>query len=102
MLFKKHCGNAATIESGPVLRQADAEIIEIAGQCAKTLAALIKAGSKGITALECGGWAFRLADYVHRLRRDHGLDIETRHEPHEGGRHGRYVLQTPVALVEGA
>ena len=47
-------------------------------------------------------WALRLAHYIMELRR-HGLDIETIHEAHPGGWHGRYVLHTPVeiAFAEG-
>ena len=72
----------------------------VKGQTAKALIALNKAGASGITALEVNSWAYRLGAYVHDLRRQHGLAIETQREGHEGGWHGRYVLRSTVALGE--
>lgn len=68
------------------------------GQVAKALSALVAAGTRGVTALEVNSWAYRLGAYVHSLRHDCGLSIETVREPHEGGWHGRYVLRSPVTL----
>jgi hypothetical protein len=68
------------------------------GQTAKALVAL-DAGQRGITALECDTWAYRLAAYCHFLRRDGGLVIRTDREEHPGGWHGRHVLETPVRLI---
>lgn len=68
-------------------------------QDSRTLLALVRADSKGVTALEMSSWAYRLGAYVHRLRHDYGLAIETLREPHEGGWHGRYVLHTPCRIV---
>lgn len=68
------------------------------GQVAKALSALVAAGARGVTALEVNSWAYRLGAYVHSLRHDCGLAIETVREPHEGGWHGRYVLRTPIKL----
>lgn len=73
--------------------------ITVTGREAQTLTALIEAGSKGITALEMSSWAYRLGAYVHRLRHDYGLDIETVREAHEGGSHGRYILHTPCRIA---
>lgn len=75
----------------------------VTGQDAKALRALVAAGAKGVTALEVASWAYRLGAYVHRLRHDHGLDIETLREPHgnPGDWHGRYVLHSPVRIVGG-
>jgi hypothetical protein len=73
-----------------------------ARQDSRTLAALVMAGAKGVTALEMSSWAYRLGAYVHTLRHDYGLAIETLHEPHDGGWHGRYVLHTPVRIIGGA
>jgi hypothetical protein len=70
----------------------------VRGQTAKTLRELVKAGPKGVTALGCDTWAFRLAAYCHTLRHEHGLAIETLREEHPGGWHGRHVLRTPVAI----
>lgn len=68
-------------------------------QDSRTLLALVKADTKGVTALEMSSWAYRLGAYVHRLRQDYGLAIETLREPHDGGWHGRYVLHTPCRIV---
>lgn len=77
----------------------------VSGQTARTLAALKDAGEHGITALEMGAWALRLAAYIRDLRKL-GFDIETIREGHDtadgAGWHGRYVLRTPVALAEAA
>jgi len=73
-----------------------------ARQPQRALAALIKAGSNGVTALELSSWAYRLGAYVHTLRHDYGLAIETLREPHDGGWHGRYVLHTPCQIIGGA
>ena len=77
-------------------------IVISARQPRRALAALIKAGSKGVTALELSSWAYRLGAYVHTLRHDYGLAIETLREPHDGGWHGRYVLHTPCQIIGGA
>ena len=74
----------------------------VRGQEARTLAALVKAGPKGCTALEVSSWALRLAAYTHNLKHDHGLSIVTQHEPHDGGWHGRHVLTTPVSIIEAS
>ena len=73
-----------------------------ARQQRRALAALIDAGSQGVTALELSSWAYRLGAYVHTLRHDYGLAIETLREPHDGGWHGRYVLHTPCQIIGGA
>jgi hypothetical protein len=70
----------------------------VTGQVAKALAAFVSAGAAGVTALEVNSWAYRLGAYVHTLRHDYGLVIETQREPHEGGWHGRYVLHSPVSI----
>ena len=66
----------------------------------KTLLALVNTGEKGVTALEANSWAFRISSYVYSLRHDYGLNILTRKEEHEGGWHARYVLLTPVTIVQ--
>jgi hypothetical protein len=71
----------------------------VTGQTAKALGALVTAGPDGRTALEVSTWAYRFGAYVHLLRRDHGLSIETVREEHEGGWHGRYVLRSRVRLL---
>lgn len=76
-----------------------ARLFEVRGQTARALLALVAAGPRGVTALECGAWAFRLAAYCHDLRRRHGLDIATQREPHPGGWHGRHILWSAVEIV---
>ena len=74
----------------------------VKGREAWTLKALIEAGQFGVTPHERP--APRWSSYVHRLR-NRGLSIETRREGHAGayaGRHGRYVLKTPLALLSVA
>lgn len=76
-------------------------IFIVKGQYARTLLTLAKAGPDGITALEVSGtWALRLSAYIHVLRHRYGLDIETLKEEHPGGWHARYVLHTPVEILE--
>lgn len=70
----------------------------VSGQTARTLAALVAANSKGITALEVSSWAYRLGAYIYILRRKYGLNIVMRKEKHIGGWHGRYMLETPLEI----
>ncbi len=74
----------------------------VTGQVAKALGALLAAGAAGVTALEVNSWAYRLGAYVHTLRHDYGLTIETVRELHDGGWHGRYVLRSPVSIGEAS
>ena len=72
----------------------------VTGQVAKVLAALVHSGAAGVTAIRLSSWAFRLGAYVHTLRREFGLAIETVREPHDWGWHARYVLHSPVVIAE--
>ena len=75
--------------------------IEVTGnRYIQALKALVEAGDRGVTALEISSWALRLSHYIFILRRDYGLDIETRDEPHDGGTHGRYFLRSTVILED--
>jgi hypothetical protein len=51
-----------------------------------------------------GGWAIRLASYIHDLRHVHGLPIHTEREKHLiggiEGCHARYRLITQVQLQD--
>jgi hypothetical protein len=74
--------------------------ITISGRPAWTLHWLIERGLQGITAIERP--AYRLSDYIFKLKKC-GLEIETKHEGHGGafsGSHGRYILRTPVTILE--
>jgi hypothetical protein len=71
----------------------------VKGQTAKALQALVAAGPRGVTAQEVAGWAFRFSAYCFNLRHKHGLEVETLHEKHPGGWHGRHVLRSVVEIV---
>ena len=72
----------------------------VAGQAGRALVALAKAGKQGVTALEVNSWAYRLGAYVHLLRHDYRLPIETVREKHDGGWHARYILRCAVTFPE--
>ena len=79
----------------------DGSAFTVAGRDAWALLELVKAGPNGCTPIDHPGP--RWSGYVHNLRREHGLAIETRHEAHKGpfpGTHARYVLACAVE-VEG-
>jgi hypothetical protein len=70
------------------------------GREAWTLRNLVDAGSTGVTTIDRP--APRWSHYVYKLRKA-GLAITTDYEPHKGdfpGNHGRYRLETPVAIVD--
>lgn len=73
----------------------------VKGQTAKSLRALVTAGSNGVTAMEVTCWALRFSAYCWELRHKHGLVIDTLREDHDGGWHGRHVLRSPVTILEG-
>ena len=82
-------------------RLPDGTVRTVTGRYAWTLAALIAAGEKGITPIERP--APRWSHYVDVLRDRDGLVIETIEERHGGpfkGWHGRYVLRTPIEILE--
>jgi len=72
----------------------------VRGQTAKALKALVTAGSKGCTAFEVASWAYRFSAYCHDLIHKHGLNIRTDKETHEGGWHGRHVLESQVSISD--
>ncbi|WP_374701147.1 winged helix domain-containing protein [Agrobacterium tumefaciens] len=62
--------------------------------------ALVEAGERGVTPIDHP--APRHSAYVHRLRKDYGLLIETIDEKHGGpypGSHARYVIRTEVEII---
>lgn len=78
----------------------DGVIRRARGQEAATLLLLTESGQRGVVAFDFrGGPPFRLPAYTWSLHRKHGLAIETRHENHDGGWHGRFVLHTPVEII---
>lgn len=83
----------------------DTREIEPVGRDAQTLIELVKAGSKGITSQDVGGWAVRLSHYIFKLRKNYSLEISMTEEPHGGefpGKHGRYRLLSDVRLLDDA
>jgi hypothetical protein len=66
------------------------------------LECLMKAGNTGCTPIDRP--APRWSAYVHDLRHESGLEIETVTEKHGApfdGTHARYVLKSRVTLAEG-
>lgn len=77
--------------------------IGVSGRNAWALAHLIRNGERGCTPIDVPGP--RWSAYVHKLRHEYGLDIETIDEPHGGpyaGTHARYVLRSQVRLIRCA
>ena len=77
----------------------EGRVLQVKGRVAWTLDNLIRAGELGCTPIERP--APRWSDYVFKLKKV-GFSIETIEERHAGtysGRHGRYVLRSPVAVV---
>lgn len=90
--------------SNPVVRltvqTAAGNTVTAKGRDAWALSALIDGGMIGVTPLD--NPAPRWSHYVFKLRRA-GLNVETIDEAHGGafsGSHARYVLRTPVTVVE--
>jgi hypothetical protein len=89
--------------NGPVvcvIIEIDGHFKTIKGRAAWALSELIFAGKAGITSLERP--APRLAHYVFLLRRS-GIVVETLNEGHGGpfsGHHARYILRTPLRVVD--
>jgi hypothetical protein len=77
--------------------------IEPFGRDAWALAQLIGSGSEGCTPLTHVGP--RWSAYIFKLKKIHGLVIETVHEGHGGefkGTHGRYILRSRVQFADPA
>jgi hypothetical protein len=72
----------------------------VKGRDAWALAELLAAGARGVTPIANPGP--RWSAYVRKLRKV-GVAIETVHEEHGGifaGHHARYVLRSPVQVIE--
>lgn len=80
-----------------VTHTVNGEVLEftIKGQTAETLLALIDAGKGGLTTQDVPR-GFRLAAYVHILRRRHGVNIRSYRVKTTSAWHGRYVLGAGV------
>lgn len=74
--------------------------VTVHGRDAWALDQLIRAGDAGCTPIT--NPAPRWSHYIHKIRRA-GIDVETITENHGGayaGHHARYVLRTPVVIVQ--
>ena len=81
----------------------DGDAFTLSGRDAWALRELIKAGPCGVTPIDNPGP--RWSGYIFKLRRKHGLGIETVYEPHGGdfpGNHARYILRSAVEVLKGA
>jgi len=75
--------------------------LALTGRKAWALAELVKAGADGCTPITHPGP--RWSAYVHGLRHEYQLKIDTVHEKHSGpfpGCHARYVLRSDVQVAE--
>lgn len=76
--------------------------ILVTGRTRWALECLVKAGTKGCTPIRTPGP--RWSAYVHELRHEYAVNIETITEPHAGpfpGTHARYVLRDAVTPLSG-
>ena len=72
----------------------------VTGRDAWALDELLAAGLRGCTPITRP--APRWSAYVHALRTERGLNIETVTEPHAGqfaGYHAKYILRSPVEII---
>lgn len=88
------------IVTARVYQDGQDRVIEVRGQPAKALLALVEAEDNGYSAEEVASLTYRFGPCIGQLRRRYGLDIRTDRETHHGGWH---VLETPVEIlnVEG-
>jgi hypothetical protein len=92
--------NSAVTHITARLNGDDGPVKRFKGRAAWALDRLLAAGQIGCTPIDQP--APRWSHYVFLLRRD-GVDIETVHENHGGayaGHHARYLLRTPVEIIE--
>lgn len=78
----------------------DGSSFTVSGRNAWALLELFRARERGCTPIDNPGP--RWSAYVFYLKREHGLAIETIHEPHAGqfpGTHARYVLTSVIQIV---
>ena len=78
----------------------DGPVMTVQGREAWALARLVEAGDGGCTPITHPGP--RWSDYTFKLRR-RGSEVETVTEMHGGpysGHHARYVLRSPVNVIE--
>jgi hypothetical protein len=79
----------------------DGKPIMVHGRDGWALSELVRCGQSGCTPIDNPGP--RWSAYVHKLRHEYGLSIETINENHGGpfaGTHARYVLRSHIQIVE--
>jgi hypothetical protein len=79
----------------------DGQPFIVHGRDAWALGELVPCGQRGCTPIDNPGP--RWSAYVHKLRHEYGLSIETINENHGGlfaGTHARYVLRSQVQIIE--
>ena len=79
----------------------DGQPLTVHGRDAWALSELARCGQRGCTPIDNPGP--RWSAYVHKLRHEYGLSIETINENHGGlfaGTHARYVLRSQVQIIE--
>lgn len=86
-----------------VVQQSDGSTrcIWLSGRIAWALKTLIERGNKGVTPIDTP--APRWSAYIHYLRKNSGLLIETKYEKHGGpfaGEHARYILKGSILCVD--
>jgi hypothetical protein len=78
----------------------DGKPFTVTGRDAFALDELLSAGLSGCTPISRP--APRWSAYIHALRTERGLNIETVTEPHAGlfaGHHAKYILRSPVEII---
>nr|WP_187973299.1 hypothetical protein [Aquibium microcysteis] len=78
----------------------DGRIVQLDGRDAWAMCELVRAGERGCTPID--NPAPRWSAYTFKIRKA-GFVVETVHEAHDGpfaGTHARYVLRTPVTVID--
>lgn len=79
----------------------DGRLIHLDGREAWACRKLIEAGRRGCTPLDTPGP--RWSAYIHALRTEFGIIIETEHVSHFGdypGHHAKYIVRSDLTIVE--
>ena len=93
----------ATIPQNSTIKFRDSQtktFYKIRGRHAQTLYWLLRYRDEGITPISVCNTAWRLANYIFYLRGMSKLDISTVREPHSGGYHARYFLNSNIDILE--
>lgn len=98
---RPHNTTTAKPDKASLTVRLDDRTLTVQGRMAQTLALLIQTENRGFTSGEASplGWARRTSHYVRELRQL-GFPILTQWEEAGDARVGRYVLTTPVAVID--